>query len=949
MTAPIPDTDGLLDSGTDPVERMLVSCFAGPEAGWAEKIESVCAAQPQHADELRRRLRHLRGLGVPVPGEANEELPVPEQLGDFRLLRRLGAGGMGVVYLARQLSLDRDVALKLVRPDLVLFPGARQRFAREVAAISRLQHRGIVPVHAAGEERGVPFFAMEWLPGCTLAEALADIAKGNPRIDALRGEDLAAAVGRCASRSVDRPVAAPSSPLFTGTWIQCALRIAAEVAAALHYAHGRGVTHRDVKPSNILITEDGRAMLLDFGVASTSDVARLTRTGTPVGSLPYMSPEQVDGREQAVDPRADVYSLGVTLYELLTLDLPYLADGYEPTRKLIFSGAPPSIRERNRAASWDVETVTLTAMDRDATRRHASAADLAADLDNVLHARPVAARRASLTLRTQRLLQRHPTAAVASILGFLLLVVGPSVGFFVVRAQMLRARAESRAALATADFMVEALAGADPFVNPDRDLRVADVLHTLVPRLADEFLDEPLVRARVLAGVGRLCRQTDRLQDARALLDESVRLWARHRGVDDLETARVRSELVVTLIRLGEHQAAAQMIDELLAKVDEHGWAATSADPRDREWAAMLRVWQADALFHLGRKEAAEEVATAAVSPLLAAGASSRSLATAWIQLGTIQMDRGALDQAAIALQRAVELFPTADADATHTLQQVRIRGRLATLLARQRHYVEAEAMFATAEAAAARTVTGPHGVLAELWHNHAQLLHVQRRLAEALPLYAKSLQCFTATAGADADSTVLVGLTYGAALCEADRFQQAEPVLQASLTGFENRPSPHVSGAGSACLYLAQCRLAAGDVDAASQRIERADAAFATRDPCPPQGMILVVRGRIELARGRIDDAVTTLEAAKKRLADTGADAWTVHSAELDLAECHLRRNDDRTAEQLLLQSYAGMQRVSTAAAPETQRSARALLEFYETRGRTADAQALREAMSDG
>ncbi len=219
------------------------------------------------------------------------------------------------------------------------------------------------------------------------------------------------------------------------------------IADALQHAHDRGVFHRDVKPSNVLMDADGRARLLDFGLAAVEDAQELTRSTSVLGSLPYMPPERLSGTSSAFGPRQEVYSLGVVLYELLTLRSPFLEDGAERTKERVLASAPTPPRRVRRGVPRDLEIVCLEAMDRDPDRRYATIAELAADLANVRAHRPIVARPAGLALRTRRLVQRHPTAAVAGVLGVVLFVGVPiAFGF------QQRARADTEAALrATAE------------------------------------------------------------------------------------------------------------------------------------------------------------------------------------------------------------------------------------------------------------------------------------------------------------------------------------------------------------------------------------------------------------------------------------------------------------------------------------------------------------------
>jgi len=244
--------------------------------------------RPELAAGLRRRLGSLERLGLltttPQDGSADPASP-PVRLASYRLLEPLGGGGMGVVYRAIDEKLGREVAVKLIHPELLLFPGMRERFHREVETVARLDHPGIVPIFEVGEERGVPFFVMPRLHGRSLAQVIRALRDRAP--SSLCGRDLLDAV---TDDFLDtRPEPAQST---RGSWVECCLRLAIQVADALDHAHRCGVIHRDVKPSNIMLTVDGRAMLFDFGLARSRGASELTRTGSRVGSLHYMAPEQ---------------------------------------------------------------------------------------------------------------------------------------------------------------------------------------------------------------------------------------------------------------------------------------------------------------------------------------------------------------------------------------------------------------------------------------------------------------------------------------------------------------------------------------------------------------------------------------------------------------------------------------------------------------------------------
>ncbi len=424
---------GTGERGDERLRVLVVEVLERIDRDGAGALEQVCDENPALAARLRRRIESLRELGLV---QAGSHTRLPERLGEFRLIERIGAGGMGVVYRALQESLGREVALKLIRPDVLHQSDAHERFQRETEIVARLQHPGIVPIYTVGDEGDLPWYAMELVQGCTLAEALEPL-EGRVAHE-LSGRDLLVAV--CERAKLALP--AVPSPLFAGTWEETCLRIVRQVADALDHAHARGVLHRDLKPSNAMVTPEGRVMLLDFGLSQTEGADTLTRTGDHLGSLPFMPPEVLRDGPRAFDRQSDVYALGVSLYKLLTLRLPFASSTLPATMAAILEGRPARPRAHVPGLSWEAETVCLAAMDRDPRRRYATAADFARDLENALERRPVEARRASFALRVRRWVQRRPGEAVA----LALVVVLPSIAAVLLEREATRARDASELA-----------------------------------------------------------------------------------------------------------------------------------------------------------------------------------------------------------------------------------------------------------------------------------------------------------------------------------------------------------------------------------------------------------------------------------------------------------------------------------------------------------------------
>jgi serine/threonine protein kinase/formylglycine-generating enzyme required for sulfatase activity len=389
----------------------LAAILEQPRAQWETALEQACRRDPARGDALRARFRELLALGDDWTPDA---AAIPERIGRYRLRERIGGGGMGVVYRATD-EAEREVALKLVRPEHLYFPGARERFRREVDACIKLRHDGIVAVHEFGEAEEIPYFAMELVQGLDLGRALAALGARDPA--SLSGKDLTALLP--ANGSPRRAALAVMS------WPAACADLVRQAALAVEHAHAHGVVHRDLKPGNLMLEADGRMRVLDFGLSLREGVSRLTRTGAVVGSLPYTAPEVLAGGEG--NRRVDVYGLGVTLYELLTLHSPFLTPDPERTRRRILDGSYAPIARANPAVPRELETVCMKAMDVDPAQRYATAQLFASDLRRAMALLPIAARRPGPVLLSRRFVRRHPTASAALALGSLLVVGTPTV------------------------------------------------------------------------------------------------------------------------------------------------------------------------------------------------------------------------------------------------------------------------------------------------------------------------------------------------------------------------------------------------------------------------------------------------------------------------------------------------------------------------------------------
>lgn len=328
------------------------------------------------------------------------------QLGDFLIERRLGCGGMGVVYQAHQLSLNRRVALKVLPSGLIGNTSAIERFHREARAAAKLRHPNIVTIHAEGIEQGVCYFAMEMIDGQSLDEIIGELRSLRNTAEECRDTD-SGQIGT--SSCILQDCGSPRE------YFDTVARLAAEVADALAYAHNEGIIHRDVKPSNLILSSNGRLVLLDFGIARICQEQDMTVTGSFVGTPRYMSPEQIRSDTQGPDQRSDVYALGVTLYELLTLQPLFDGQNREQVISQILNKEPVRPRQIDRHIPVDLETICCKAIEKEPQRRYDTAADLAEDLRRYVNGRVIRARPPGATDRLVKLIRRRKIAAVLAV------------------------------------------------------------------------------------------------------------------------------------------------------------------------------------------------------------------------------------------------------------------------------------------------------------------------------------------------------------------------------------------------------------------------------------------------------------------------------------------------------------------------------------------------------
>ncbi len=339
-------------------------------------------------------------------------------MGDYDILEEIGRGGMGVVYRARQRTLDRIVALKVL--PLASLADSRQltRFHNEARAAATLKHPHIVPAYSAGTERGVHYYSMQYIAGPTLAQMLEllRVDESPKHADSEHDGVLqhARRLGQVASSILN------DHRSSRATYCRTLAGWGWQVAEALSNAHQHGIVHRDVKPGNLLLDEAGNVLITDFGLARLELGATITSSGAVVGTWRYMSPEQAAGNNLIVDHRTDIYSLGVTLYEALTLKPAFAGDSRGELVQQIAASNPPTPRSIDATIPVDLETIVLKAMQKEPRDRYLTAADLADDLRRFLDGQPIHARRVSTLRRWRYGVRRHSELAFGVAVALLL-------------------------------------------------------------------------------------------------------------------------------------------------------------------------------------------------------------------------------------------------------------------------------------------------------------------------------------------------------------------------------------------------------------------------------------------------------------------------------------------------------------------------------------------------
>ena len=634
----------------------------------------------------------------------------PTVIGDFRILHEIGRGGMGRVYEAEQVSLNRRVALKILPAHLSFSDTAVKKFHREAEAGGRQSHPGIVAIHAVGEHEGIHYIAQELIEG---GRTLTD------RLDKFR-KDVKRRPG----------------------YYREAAQLIIDVANALHHAHESGVIHRDIKPSNILLAKDGSPKVTDFGLAKVEDALALSRTGDFAGTPYYMSPEQAMSRRMGIDKRTDVYSLGVTFYEMLTLKRPFEGKTSHEVLKKIMFVEPVDPCKLDAGVPRDLSVICLKAMEKTTHHRYQDMEEYADDLLRYLNGEVILAKPASLATRITKRIKRNPVVSATSAVIVLAVLFAAANALW----SYSKVVAERNKTIAVNEFLVGMFSSPDPD-RDGKDMKIVDFLERASGEADKTFPEEPETRQALHTAIAKTYEALGDYRAAEAEYRTALEIVSGDEGFDEELVFEIKNSLANVLISLAGFSEADILLREVLEKClrdpgEEHEITLNAMN----SLAYVLRK-TGEHLEAEVRYRRVLETRRRVLPPDHEATLSTMN------DLGVLLTDLGRFDEAEDLLSRVLEKrLRVLGTEHTNTLQSM---DNLAYLYRRMDKISEAVELYSEVLKIQSRILPENHSDRLTTMNNLALVLNAVNKSTEAQDLYEKALDLRRQTLGGSHPDTL--------------------------------------------------------------------------------------------------------------------------------------------------------------------------------------------------
>lgn len=610
----------------DRVSQAITEFLKMSEQGESVDLDALLAKYADVADELAACIETFDFMRNVAPQLTEQHvgedrcsspsiLPLAN-LGDFRLVREIGRGGMGVVYEAVQLSLNRRMALKVLPFAAMLDMQQLNRFKNEARAAATLDHPNIVRVHSVGEERGVHYYAMQLVNGQSIAEFIASRRQpsGRPALESglhhaqtvdqysTDQQQSADGLGRSEAEVDTRQVARLSTMPDSNTkeYFREVARIGVKAARALEHAHENGIIHRDIKPGNLLLDTECNLYVTDFGLARMGTDSGMTMTGDLVGTLRYMSPEQTRAQQVVIDHRTDIYSLGATLYELLALRPAFPQQDHQELLLHIAVEDPLRLRRLNLDVPIELETIVSKAMEKSPHDRYESMRDLAQDLEHYLVNKPIQAKPASSLQVVKKWIKRHSTAVRFTVAALLLALCAGFAGVAWQNKTRLELLEESLGLLAEVG-----MNHLEKEEFQEAEGRLEDAYELALFGLPNS--DRVLPNLRY--GLGKARYELGKQESAREVL-EPLKNTLLAKDENNRQRALGKHLLATLELKMGDYEAALPLLEDVESYLE-------SVDGPDSDFTALVRSDLADALSLAGQHQRAMRVARQALSQVV--------------------------------------------------------------------------------------------------------------------------------------------------------------------------------------------------------------------------------------------------------------------------------------------------------------------------------------------